>query len=85
MKNKNRPLDPQTTAMAAAMQSAQRIGEEAAARHQAALEQAAQHSQNVVQVAHAQGTENLSQAQINSLVRASPSDLAKALRNISRG
>ena len=82
---KDQHIDPQTIAMNAGIESAQRIGEEAAARHQKALDQAAQHHQNVVQVMTDPNTANLSQAEINRMVRATPQALAKALREISRG
>lgn len=90
MRNRNRTLslnkhiDPQTAAMNAANDSARRVGEEAAARHQKALDEAAQHRSNVVQVMTDPNAANLSQRQINTLVRATPAALAKALREISR-
>lgn len=77
-------IDPQTLAMNAQLESARRIGEEAAARHQQALEQAAQHHENVVQVMVDPNTGNLTQRQVNALVRAPSAALAQALREISR-
>ena len=84
MKDQAQTIDPQTAALNTQLESARRIGEEAAAGHQKALEEAAQHRQNVVQVMADPNTANLSQRQINALVKATPSALAQALREISR-
>lgn len=84
MKDQAQTIDPQTAAMNTQLESARRIGEEAAAGHQKALEEAAQHRQNVVKVMTSPNTANLSQGQINALVRATPAALAQALRDISK-
>lgn len=83
MKDQNQNIDPNTAAMSAGIEASRRIGEEAAVRHQQDLEQAAQHSQNVAKLMTDPRAAGMSQGQINTLVKATPAALAKALREIA--
>jgi len=83
MTDKQETQNPQVAAMSAGIEASRRIGEEAAARHQQDLEQAAQHSQNVAKLMTDPRAAGMSQGQINTLVKATPAALAKALREIA--